>query len=104
MLGCDTVVHLAAAVGVRYILANPLEAIKTNVDGTDIILRLAAPSRRKVLVASTSEVCGKNSSGPLCETADSILGPARSSAGRTQRPRSWMSFWLSLMPRLINCL
>jgi UDP-glucose 4-epimerase len=77
MLGCDTVVHLAAAVGVRYILANPLEAIKTNVDGTDIILRLAAASRRKVLVASTSEVYGKNSSGPLCETADSVLGPSQ---------------------------
>jgi len=77
MHGCDTVVHLAAAVGVRYILANPLEAIRTNVDGTDIVLRLAAPGRRKVLVASTSEVYGKNSSGPLCETADSILGPSQ---------------------------
>jgi len=77
MVGCDTVVHLAAAVGVRYILANPLEAIRTNVDGTDIILRLAASSGRKVLVASTSEVYGKNSSGPLCETADSVLGPSQ---------------------------
>jgi UDP-glucose 4-epimerase len=77
MSGCDTVVHLAAAVGVRYILAHPLEAIRTNVDGTDIVLRLAAPRRQRVLLASTSEIYGKNSSGPLCETADSILGPSQ---------------------------
>lgn len=76
---CDVVIHLAAAVGVRYVLTNPLDTIKTNVDGTDIVLGAAAPLGRKVLVASTSEIYGKNCSGPLCETADSILGPAERS-------------------------
>ena len=77
MSGCSTIVHLAAAVGVRYILADPLAAIRTNVEGTDIVLRSAAAARRTVLVASTSEVYGKNASGPLCETDDSILGPSQ---------------------------
>jgi UDP-glucose 4-epimerase len=77
MASCETVVHLAAAVGVRYILAHPLEAIKTNVDGTDIVLRLAANKRQKVLLASTSEVYGKNTSDRLCENADSILGSSK---------------------------
>ena len=70
------VVHLAAAVGVRYILDNPLAGIKTNVNGTGNVLEAAARFRRKVLVASTSEVYGKNASGSLCETADSVFGPA----------------------------
>jgi UDP-glucose 4-epimerase len=71
---CDRVVHLAAAVGVRYVLQHPLSSIKTNVDGTDIVLKCAAVEGRKTIVASTSEVYGKNESERLCETADSILG------------------------------
>ncbi len=70
----DLVVHLAAAVGVRYVLEHPLPTILTNVDGTHIVLDACAQSRKKVLVASTSEVYGKNPSDALCETADSILG------------------------------
>lgn len=71
---CETVVHLAAAVGVRYVLDHPLETIKTNVDGSDIVLDACARDCKKVLVASTSEVYGKNPSASLCETADSVLG------------------------------
>jgi len=72
----DMVVHLAAAVGVRYVLEHPLATIKTNVEGTGIVLSACARTHRKVLVASTSEVYGKNSAESLCETADSILGPS----------------------------
>ena len=72
----NLVVHLAAAVGVRQVLAHPLASIKTNVEGTEMVLESCARYGRKVLVASTSEVYGKNDSGPLCETADSVFGPA----------------------------
>jgi nucleoside-diphosphate-sugar epimerase len=72
----DVVVHLAAAVGVRYVLEHPLTTIKTNVEGTGILLAACARFKRKVLVASTSEVYGKNPAESLCETADSILGPS----------------------------
>jgi UDP-glucose 4-epimerase len=63
-------------VGVRYILDHPLSSIKTNVEGTDLLLESCARRRRKVLLASTSEVYGKNEADALCETADSLLGPA----------------------------
>jgi nucleoside-diphosphate-sugar epimerase len=72
----DVVVHLAAAVGVRYVLDHPLATIKTNVEGAGIVLGACARFNRKVLVASTSEVYGKNPAESLCETADSILGPS----------------------------
>ena len=77
---CDVVVHLAAAVGVRYVLTHLLETLQTNVSGTANVLEAARRSRRKVLIASSSEVYGKNESKLLCETADSVLGP--SSLGR----------------------
>jgi len=70
----DLVVHLAAAVGVRYVLEHPLATIMTNVDGTHIVLDACGEYGKKAMVASTSEVYGKNSSDALCETADSILG------------------------------
>ena len=72
----DLVVHLAAAVGVRYILDHPLATIKTNVEGTQIVLDACGRFGKKILVASSSEVYGKNSSDSLCENADSILGPS----------------------------
>jgi UDP-glucose 4-epimerase len=72
----DVVVHLAAAVGVRYILEHPLATIQTNVEGTHIVLDACGRFGTKILVASTSEVYGKNTSDGLCETADSILGPS----------------------------
>ncbi len=71
---CDEVYHLAAAVGVRLILEKPVETIMTNVRGTENVLELARKYSRKVLIASTSEVYGKNKNGPLREDDDRVLG------------------------------
>jgi UDP-glucose 4-epimerase len=70
----DVVVHLAASVGVQLIVAKPLETLINNVRGTEIVLDAASRARAKVLVASTSEIYGKNAAGPLSEDADRILG------------------------------
>src|SRR3954469_20071022 len=71
---CDVVVHLAAAVGVRLIVERPLRSLTTNIEGSQIVLAAAHRYRRKMLLASTSEVYGKNGQGPLTENADRILG------------------------------
>jgi UDP-glucose 4-epimerase len=68
------VVHLAATVGVQLIVRRPLEALLNNVRGTEILLDAASRHGRKVLVASTSEIYGKNAAGPLHEDSDRILG------------------------------
>ena len=73
---CDTVFHLAAAVGVKYILDYPLESIKTNIQGTEKVLELCAKFRKKVLIASSSEVYGKHTHAPLVETDNIIYGPS----------------------------
>lgn len=76
--GCDCVYHLAAAVGVKYIIDNPLESIKTNVGGTEIVLGLASSlGRKKVILASTSEIYGKDRPGKhtFKEDDDRVLGP-----------------------------
>ena len=70
----DAIVHLAASVGVELVVAKPLEALINNVRGTEIVLDVAVRSGTKVLVASTSEIYGKNAAGPLHEDADRILG------------------------------
>ena len=57
---CDIVFHLAAAVGVQYILDNPLTSIKTNIQGTEKVLELCGKFKKKVLIASSSEVYGKH--------------------------------------------
>ncbi len=72
---CDVVVHLAAAVGVRLIVDQPLRSFTTNIRGSEIVIGSAHRYRRKILVASTSEVYGKNGSSKLSETSDRILGP-----------------------------
>jgi UDP-glucose 4-epimerase len=71
---CDTVVHLAAAVGVKLIVEHPLRSLTTNVRGSEVVIGAAHRYRRKILVASTSEIYGKNGAGPLTETSDRILG------------------------------
>lgn len=71
---CDVIVHLAAAVGVKLIVEEPLRSLTTNIRGSEIVIEAAHRYRRKILVASTSEIYGKNSSGALPETADRILG------------------------------
>jgi nucleoside-diphosphate-sugar epimerase len=71
----DICLHLAAAVGVELILDRPLDSLIRNVRGSDIVISAVAKQGGKVLVASSSEVYGKNSAGPLAETADRITGP-----------------------------
>ncbi len=75
----DLVFHLAAAVGVRYIIENPLESIKTNIQGTEIVLDLCSRFDKKVLIASSSEVYGKHLHAPLVETDNVIYGPSTKS-------------------------
>jgi UDP-glucose 4-epimerase len=71
---CDVVVHLAAAVGVKLIVEQPLRSFTTNIQGTTVVIEAAHRYRRSILLASTSEIYGKNSAGPLAETDDRILG------------------------------
>lgn len=71
---CDTIFHMAAAVGVKYIIENQVESIRTNIRGTEIILELAARYDKKVFLASSSEVYGKNERRILNEEDDSVLG------------------------------
>jgi len=70
----DYVVHLAAALGVFNIVNKPLQSLKTNIQGTENILELADKYRKPVLIASTSEVYGKNDKVPLNEEDDRIIG------------------------------
>jgi UDP-glucose 4-epimerase len=72
---CDTIVHLAAAVGVKLIVEAPVRTIETNVHGTEVVLKLANKKKKLVLIASTSEVYGKSVSVPFREDADLVLGP-----------------------------
>jgi len=71
----DVVFHLAAAVGVRLIVESPVNTIETNVHGTEMVLKLANKKKKKVLVASTSEVYGKSEDVPFHEDADIVMGP-----------------------------
>lgn len=70
----DTVFHMAAAVGVRHIVQDPLRAISTNVEGTETVLRAAFRFWKKVVLASTSEVYGRSTKVPLAEEDDRVLG------------------------------
>jgi UDP-glucose 4-epimerase len=72
---CDTIFHLAAAVGVRLIVEQPVHTIETNVMGTEAVLQAALRYRAKVLLASTSEVYGKGNTVPFQEEDDVVLGP-----------------------------
>lgn len=71
---CDVVLHLAAAVGVNLIVERPLESLATNIRGSEIVLEKCHKYGRKVLVTSTSEIYGKNTSDALNEEDDRILG------------------------------
>ena len=74
----DRVLHLASAVGVKLIVAEPLNSLLRNVRGNDIVMSAAAKRKRFLLFTSTSEVYGKNGAGPLSEGADRLLGPTHS--------------------------
>ena len=72
---CDVVVHLAAAVGVKLIVEQPVHTIETNVHGTEVVLTHANKKKKLVLIASTSEVYGKSTNVPFSEDSDLVLGP-----------------------------
>ncbi|MBO9309676.1 MAG: GDP-mannose 4,6-dehydratase [Chloroflexi bacterium] len=76
---CDVIYHLAAAVGVLNIVSSPIDTIEVNVGGTEVVLKTARRYRRKVLLASTSEVYGKNEKVPFSEDDDRTLGPTTKS-------------------------
>src|SRR5512145_2079222 len=71
----DVVFHLAAAVGVKLIVEQPVRTIETNVHGTEVVLKHANKKKKLVLIASTSEVYGKSAVVPFREDADLVLGP-----------------------------
>lgn len=72
--GADRVFHLAAAVGVHLIVEHPLESLRTNIHGTEVVLDAVKESGATLLLVSTSEVYGKNASDSLDEEADRVLG------------------------------
>lgn len=75
----DAVFHLAAAVGVRLIVDDPIRTIETNIRCTEVVLEMAAKKKKKVMVASTSEVYGKTDRFPFDEAGDLVLGPTNKS-------------------------
>jgi len=74
--GSDVVFHLAAAVGVKLIVEQPVHTIETNVHGTEVVLKHANKKKKLVFIASTSEVYGKSADVPFREAADLVLGPS----------------------------
>jgi UDP-glucose 4-epimerase len=90
---CDIVFHLAAAIGVRYVIDDPLGGMETNVRGTEVVLAAANDARARVVIASSSEVYGKGKPAeawePFREDADSVIGP-------TSVPRWWYALAKSI--------
>lgn len=76
---CDAIYHLAAAVGVELIVNRPVEVIERNILGTDVVLKIANRYKKKVFIASTSEIYGKNTKMPFNEEDDRLLGPTTKS-------------------------
>ena len=72
---CDVVFHLAAAVGVKLIVEEPVHTIQTNVHGTEVVLKHASKKKKLVVIFSTSEVYGKSTAVPFREDADLVMGP-----------------------------
>ena len=70
----DLVLHMAAALGVNTILESPLESMSTNITGSEVVLNAAAKFNKRIIIASTSEIYGKNPKQPLAETDDRIVG------------------------------
>jgi UDP-glucose 4-epimerase len=70
----DLVLHMAAALGVNTILESPLESISTNIVGSEVVLNAAAHHKKRILIASTSEIYGKNPKQPLNESDDRVVG------------------------------
>ena len=70
----DLVLHMAAALGVNTILESPLESMSTNITGSEVVLNAAAKFSKRVIIASTSEIYGKNPKQPLSEADDRVIG------------------------------
>jgi len=70
----DLILHMAAALGVDNILKNPIESISTNFFGSEIVLNAATKYDKRIVIASTSEIYGKNPKQPLSETDDRVVG------------------------------
>jgi UDP-glucose 4-epimerase len=70
----DLVLHMAAALGVNTILESPLESMSTNITGSEVVLNAAAKYSKRIIIASTSEIYGKNPKQPLQETDDRVVG------------------------------
>lgn len=70
----DLVLHMAAALGVNTILESPLESMSTNITGSEVVLNAAAKFNKRIIIASTSEIYGKNPKQPLSETDDRVVG------------------------------
>ncbi len=71
---CHAIIHLAAAVGVQLIVESPVNTIETNIYGTELVLKYASLKKKKVLIASTSEVYGKSTAERFSEEDDLVLG------------------------------
>jgi UDP-glucose 4-epimerase len=72
--GSDLVLHMAAALGVNTILESPLESMSTNITGSEVVLNAAEKYNKRIIIASTSEIYGKNPKQPLSETDDRVVG------------------------------
>ena len=70
----DLVLHMAAALGVNTILESPLESMSTNITGSEVVLNAATKHNKRIIIASTSEIYGKNPKQPLSETDDRVVG------------------------------
>jgi UDP-glucose 4-epimerase len=70
----DLVLHMAAALGVNTILESPLESMSTNITGSEVVLNAATKYNKRIIIASTSEIYGKNPKQPLSETDDRVVG------------------------------
>jgi UDP-glucose 4-epimerase len=70
----DLVLHMAAALGVNTILESPIESMSTNITGSEVVLHAAVKHNKRIIIASTSEIYGKNPKQPLSETDDRVVG------------------------------
>jgi UDP-glucose 4-epimerase len=70
----DLVLHMAAALGVNIILESPLESMSTNIIGSEVVLNATAKFNKRIIIASTSEIYGKNPKQPLSEADDRVVG------------------------------
>jgi len=73
-IDADLVLHMAAALGVNTILESPLESMSTNITGSEVVLSAAAKFNKRIIIASTSEIYGKNPKQPLSEADDRVVG------------------------------